>query len=276
MVAASRPVRRALSGQRVVASRRVFFGISAIVFVASAAMTIASCASMSAMGAMDMPGGWAMSTMWMRMPGQSWLGGAAAFAGMWVVMMVAMMLPSLTPVLSCYRDALGDAGAARRGWLTAIVGVGYFAVWAVVGVIVFALGSVLAATAMEEPVVARAVPMVVGAAVLVAGVVQHTEWKARQLAFCREATAGRLTPNADAGAAWRRGLRLGFHCSQSCAGLTAVAVVLGVMDLRVMGVVAAAITVERLAPNGVRVARAIGIVVVALGAVVIARAAGLG
>jgi hypothetical protein len=48
------------------------------------------------------------------------------------------------------------------------------------------------------------------------------------------------------------------------------------MDLRAMAVVAAAITVGRLAPAGERVARATGVVGVAAGLVLIARAAGLG
>jgi predicted metal-binding membrane protein len=71
-------------------------------------------------------------------------------------------------------------------------------------------------------------------------------------------------------------LRLGLHCSQACASLTVVVLALGLMDLRVMAVVATAITVERLAPNGVRAARAIGGGVVAVGLLVIARAAGFG
>jgi len=48
------------------------------------------------------------------------------------------------------------------------------------------------------------------------------------------------------------------------------------MDLRAMAVVTAAITVERLAPAGVRVERAIGAVAVAAGLLLLARAAGLG
>jgi hypothetical protein len=48
------------------------------------------------------------------------------------------------------------------------------------------------------------------------------------------------------------------------------------MDLRAMAVVTTAITVERLVPEGERIARAIGVVVVAAGCVLIARAAGLG
>jgi predicted metal-binding membrane protein len=59
-------------------------------------------------------------------------------------------------------------------------------------------------------------------------------------------------------------------------GLTAIFLVIGVMDRCAMAVVAAAITVERLAPDGERVARAIGAVVVGAALYLIARAAGLG
>ena len=111
---------------------------------------------------------------------------------------------------------------------------------------------------------------------MIAGAIQFTAWKARHLACCREAGAcGRKLP-ADAGTAWRHGLRLGLHCSYCCAGLTAILLVIGVMDLRAMAVVTAAITVERLAPAGERVARAIGTVVVGAGLFIIGRAAGLG
>jgi predicted metal-binding membrane protein len=81
---------------------------------------------------------------------------------------------------------------------------------------------------------------------------------------------------AEAGTAWRHGLRLGLHCSICCAGPMAVLLVIGVMDLRAMAVVAAAITAERLAPAGERVARAVGIAGVAAGLLLIARAAALG
>jgi predicted metal-binding membrane protein len=257
-------------------SRRVFFGITTIVFAASAAMTIAWCTSMSAMGEMPMPGGWMMSHMWMLMPGQTWLGATTSFVGMWVVMMVVMMLPSFTPALWRYRQGIGASTGARRGWLTAVVGLGYFLVWAVLAVMIFPLGVALAGTAMREPSLARAVPIAASATVLIAGLLQYTKWKTRQLALCREEAGHGRTRSADAGAAWRHGLCLGIHCVQSCAGLTTVMVALGVMDLRVMAVVGAAITVERLAPNGVRAARVIGVVLAAAGLSLIALAVGLG
>src|SRR5881628_743157 len=75
----------------------------------------------------------------MRIPGQTW-SGAASFLGMWVVMMVAMMLPSLVPMLWRYRQAVGRTGETRLGRLTALVGVGYFFVWTVFGIAAFPLG----------------------------------------------------------------------------------------------------------------------------------------
>jgi predicted metal-binding membrane protein len=56
----------------------------------------------------------------------------------------------------------------------------------------------------------------------------------------------------------------------------AILLVIGVMDLGAMSIVAAAITVERLLPSGSRVARASGVVIIASGLFLIARAAGFG
>src|SRR5712691_748275 len=192
----------------------------------------------------------AMSAM--SMPGQTWLGAAASFLVMWIVMMVAMMLPSLVPTLRRYHKA-------GLGRLTALVGVGYFAVWTVFGMVAYLLGVALP----------RATPIAIGVVVLMAGFLQFTAWKARHLACCREARArGR--------SAWQHGLSLGLHCSQCNVGLMAILLVIGVMDLRAMAAVAVAITVERLAPAGERIARATGAIALGAGSVLIARAAGLG
>ena len=257
-------------------SERIFFGVSALLFVASTALTIVGCTSMSAMGGMSMPGGWTMSMAWMRMPGQTWPGAAASFLGMWIAMMVAMMLPSLVPMLWRYRHAVGRTGDTRLGRLSVLVGAGYFFVWAAFGMIAFLLGVSLAAIEMRLPMLARAVPVAAAVVVLIAGALQFTARKARHLACCRVAPGHGRTLPADAGKAWRHGLRLGVHCSTCCAGLTAILVVVGVMDLGAMAAVMAAITVERLAPAGERVARAIGAVVVGAGLFLIVRAAGPG
>ena len=61
-----------------------------------------------------MPGGWSMSMAWMRMPGQTWPGAAASFLAMWAVMMVAMMLPSLVPMLCALPGEAVVSGSGER------------------------------------------------------------------------------------------------------------------------------------------------------------------
>ena len=257
------------------ASERAFFGVSALLFAASTAVTIAWCTTMSAMGEMRMPGGWTMSMAWMRMPGQSWIAAAASFLGMWVVMMVAMMLPSLVPILGRYREAVCDRGKPRLGLLTALVGAGYFFVWTVFGMVAFALGVALARTEMQQPALARMIPIASGAVVLIAGAFQFTKCKVRNLACCLDMPGPDHALPANAATAWRHGLRIGLHCSMCCAGLMAILLVTGVMNLWAMAIVAGVITVERFAPASAGVSRAVGVIFVGAGLFLIAQAAGL-
>jgi len=245
-----------------------FVSVLTLVFAASAAITVVWSASMSSMGGMPMPGGWTMSMAWMRMPGQTWPDAAATFAGMWAAMMIAMMLPSLVPTLWQYREAAVDTGEACIGRLLALVAAGYFLVWTAVGMAAFPFGVMLTRVEMQQPALSRAVPIAIGVVIAFAGALQLSPWKARQLAHCRE------VPSEPAGArkAWRFGQCLGVHCSLACAGPTAILMAIGVMDLRAMAVVGAAITAERLAPSGDRVARATGAVAAAAGVLLIARA----
>ena len=256
------------------ASQRAFLSVAALLFVASVAATIAWNASMPGMSGVPMPGGWMLSMPWAPSCGRSWLRTAASFLGMWVVMSAAMMLPSLVPMLQRYRRAVGQAGAARLGRLTALVGAGYFVVWTLTGLAAFALGAVLTVAELHLPSLARAVPVAIGVIVLGAGATQFGAWKAHHLACCGSMPS-RVIP-ADAMAAWRHGLRLGLHCLCSSAGLTAILLVMGVMDLRVMAVVTAATTLERFAPFGDRAAQAVGVAALATGLFLVAQAIGIG
>ncbi|EEA00127.1 conserved hypothetical protein [Burkholderia sp. H160] len=250
-------------------SEHVFVGICALLFVASVAATLAHNASMSAMGALPMPGRWSMSTLWMPTCGRSWARAAASFIGMWIVMMTAMMLPSLVSMLLRYRDAVGSrVTAGRRSLLTMLVSGGYAVVWTALGAAVFALGASLTALELRWPALARSVPLAASGVVLLAGALQFSTWKARRLACCR------ATPSlaADAASAWRYGLRIGIDCAGCCAGLTAILLVVGMMDWRLMAAVTAAITAERLAPDGARVARVIGAVAVGGGGLLLLKA----
>ena len=136
----------------------------------------------------------------------------------------------------------------------------------------FSLGAALATVAMAHPARSGAVPVGTGLVVLIAAVLQRTIWKTRQLARCRQAPALAASLSADTGTAWRLGMRLGLDCVRSCANWTVVLLVLGVMDLRAMAAVAAAIAGERPVPGGERVAHVTGAAAVGAGLLPIVRA----
>ncbi len=257
-------------GRMGLARHRVFLGTSALLFITSVATTIYLCRSMS--GGMAMPGGWTMSMAWMRMQGQSWLGSAASFMGMWIVMMAAMMLPSLVPTLLRYRASLRGPGTIYLSALTVIAGAGYFLVWALLGAVVYPLGVFVAKAGMSSAELSRSIPIATGMVLLLVGAVQLTAWKARQLCRCRAVPVFRQGLNHGARSAWAHGIRLGTDCALCCSGLMAILLVTGVMNLGVMALVAVAITAERLFTKPERAARGAGLVIIATGVFMIVRA----
>jgi predicted metal-binding membrane protein len=253
------------------ASDQIFLRTAGLLFIASSALAVVWCRSMAAMGSMPMPGGWNMSMTWMRMLGQTWFEAATSFFGMWVAMMTAMMLPSATSMLIQYRRSLEQSAHRNLNTLTSVIAAAYFAVWILSGAPIYGLGTVLAAVEMQHPMLSRSVPSLAALCVLIAGALQFTRWKAHHLACCRLAPSPQ-TIATDLPTAWRQGLSLGFHCILCCLNLTAILLVLGIMDIRAMVIVTAAITVERLAPAGAMVTRIIGASAVCFGTTLLLRA----
>lgn len=204
------------------------------------------------------------STMWAPMQGQTWLEAAASFLAMWTPMMAVMMAPVLASMLWRYSSALSATGEARLAAPIGVAGAAYLFVWTVLGLLVFPLGAAFAAIELRLAPASQLTSIATGAVVMFAGALQFTPWKARLLACCRD-TPVSCVMRATTGSAWRHGLRLGLHCTSCCAGFTVMLLVFGIMDMGAMAVVTAAITAERLAPNGERVAQAIGVVSVLAG-----------
>jgi predicted metal-binding membrane protein len=207
----------------------------------------------------------------MTMHPQTWYGAAAGYLGMWMAMMVPMMLPSLVPMLSRYRRSVRGVDGVRAHGLTALVGAGYFVVWAVLGTAAHAAAAGVMAVEMRWGETAEWLPAASGVVLLLTGAVQFTPWKARQLALCRREW-GDDCPSATAAAgAWRHGLELGVRCSRNCGSLMLALLAIGMMDLLAMAAVTLAITLERLAPAPLRVARMAGAAIVVVGVLTIAR-----
>ena len=222
---------------------------------------------------MNIFNGGSMPAMWTPMCGQTWASAAASFVGTWTVMMIAMMLPSFAPTLWRYRHTLVTKARGRAALLTMLVFVGYCAVWAALGFGVFVSAAAWAALALRMPLSMRAGPMAVSVAVLLAGALQCTSWKLRYLTCCRVALKADDASNVCASGAVRHGLRLGLHCNCCCAAFTAALIATGTMNILAMTLLTAAITLERFAPHGDRVARAIGGVMGATGLWMMLRAA---
>jgi predicted metal-binding membrane protein len=134
---------------------------------------------------------------------------------MWMAMMVPMMLPSLVPVLSRYRRSVRGAEGIQLHGLTALVGVGYFVIWAVLGAPAYAAGAGVMAVEMRWGTVAQWLPVAAGVVLLVAGGVQFTSWKARQLSSAAKGQGAAARPHPTPGA--RAGMASGWACGAASA-----------------------------------------------------------
>jgi len=208
----------------------------------------------------------------MSMPPQDWYGATLGYLGMWMAMMVPMMLPALVLMLSRYRQSVHGVDGIYRHGLTALAGVGYFTVWAALGAATCAAQAGLLAVEVRWGSVTRWLPLATGLMLLVAGGVQLTAWKARQLALCREGSGCGRLPASDALGAWWHGLTLGVRCSLCCGGLMLALLATGMMDLTAVAAGMLAISAERLASRPLLVARVAGTAIVAGGLLTIARA----
>ena len=202
----------------------------------------------------------------------TWYTAAGGYLVMWMAMMVPMMAPSLVPMLSRYRRSVRGADGIHLHALTALVGVGYFVVWAVLGAAAWAAGAGVMAVEMRWRSLAQWLPVAAGAVLLSAGGLQLTSWKARQLALWREGSRCGCPPVPGPLGAWRHGLRLGVRCSLCCASLMVALLAVGMTDLVAMAAVALAISAERLTPVPLRIARVAGVAIVVAGVLTIARA----
>jgi predicted metal-binding membrane protein len=224
-----------------------FIAACALAFAASVYATIYFCRSMCC--EMEMPGGWTMSMMWMRMPGQTWAASAASFQLMWLAMMVAMMLPSALPMF--LNTKRGPASLA-------VMASGYFTAWLAAGAGIYALGVAFAAAMMRWDVFSRAVPVLSSAALIAAGAFQFTRWKMTGLRTCRS-PFGCASVCAECETNFRLGCKQGAACCVCCAGPTLILVVLGMMNPIVIVGVAVVIAAEKVLPRPELTTRLVGI-----------------
>ena len=191
---------------------------------------------------------------------------------MWFGMMAAMMLPVSVPwvrVLISLGAGRPDASRpAPRPWDRVRSGApflaGYLSVWLLFSLV--AAGVQLWAAGVVP--LGRHTP-VAGFFLVGAGLYQLSPVKAACLRHCRNPLTWFLTRWRDgARGALGMGWGHGLYCLGCCWALMALALVLGVMDLLWMGVLAAVVCIENLAPGGAVAGRVAGVGLVVWGVLV--------
>jgi predicted metal-binding membrane protein len=192
--------------------------------------------------------GWWWTAIQMRgMDNGPWssLGTVGWFLAVWVVMMAAMMFPSVAPTVALYSRMAG--GRSPLSPLAFVAG--YLVTWAGVGVLAFALAAAGGAVAGNVLAWDRAGRWVAGATLVLAAVYELTPLKDVCLGKCRSPLGFLL-------GAWREGPRgalqmgakHGAWCVGCCWALMASLFALGVMSVFWMVVVAVLIAVEKTLP----------------------------
>lgn len=187
---------------------------------------------------------------------------------MWSIMMVAMMVPSVTPMVMMFSTVNRKRlESDRRDLLPiGIFVLGYLIAWAV-----FSVGAGLAqwslhAATLLSPMMTSTTPILGGLLLIAGGVYQWTPLKYACLVHCRTPMSFLLT-------SWRpgrrgaliMGLQHGLFCVGCCWVLMALLFVAGVMNVLWVGAIAAFVFLEKVAPRGELIGRAAGVLLVLAG-----------
>ena len=269
------PLERALHHERVL----VALALAAVCLIA-AAWTVAGVGmEMSAIGMTRMTGMADMPGSPGARPPGAWTPAYAALVfAMWWIMMIAMMLPGAAPTILLHAALLHaaplHAAKARNGGRadsvaapTATFAIGYLAIWAA-----FSLVAVTLQWALEAAGLVSATMMTLtgrglaGALLIAAGLYQFSPLKNACLDHCRSPAqflVERRRPGT--AGAFAMGLEHGAYCAGCCAFLMALLFAGGIMNLWWIVGLALLVAIEKLAPSGPRIGRALGVVLIGAG-----------
>lgn len=211
-----------------------------------------------------------MGPMPTEMPGmEKWTAGdIASLWMMWSAMMVAMMLPSVSPTVLTFaamEEKKGDH--ARVTARTFLFLVGYFASWIAFCVLATAAQWRLHSATLLSPMMVSTSAQFSGVILILAGIFQWSPIKHKCLSHCRSPIGFLLTE-------WREGLKgsaeMGFRHGTYCVGccwlLMVLLFVVGVMNLVWVAFLSAIVLIERVFPRGDQIAKFSGILLIAWGA----------
>lgn len=180
-------------------------------------------------------------------------------AGMWSVMMVAMMLPSISPTLFMFVTILRGRTCSPLV-RTAVLAIGYLLVW-----FAFAVGAAIAQILFNGGVSFPS--MLAGIVLVAAGIFQFTSLKQACLRRCRSPQGFFMTEWCEGiRGAMLMGLKNGLYCLGCCWLLMLLLFIVGAMNLLWMAALAILVLLEKAAPRGEWLSRAAGLCLITAGA----------
>ena len=188
---------------------------------------------------------------------------AAAFTVGWTLMIVAMMLPSSVPLVVTFGALVGRR--RQPAVLVALLLLGYLLVWAGFGFVAWAADRLVHAVVESAPWLAERPQLIIGATLLAAGLWQFSPLRDRCLDECRSPLG--FVMNRWRGTSERReallmGIAHGAFCVGCCWSLMLVMFGVGVSSLSAMLVLGGLTAVEKNLPQGRRLTRPLGVILV--------------
>jgi predicted metal-binding membrane protein len=200
--------------------------------------------------------GYQAASMGMGGQGALQMMSGALFLLIWLVMMVAMMFPSVAPMVLAHAAVVRNRGGGSVPTVGFVAG--YLVVWTAAGLIPLAF-----LQAVGQMLISLSTTTLVrlgGAVILLAGIYQFTPLKHACLKACRSPMGFIMTHDFGGGipAAARAGLSHGLYCLGCCWALMAVLAVVGLMNLAWMAVIAVVFFLEKNWRHGVMLTRIVG------------------
>jgi predicted metal-binding membrane protein len=195
------------------------------------------------------------------------LGTIGWFLGVWVVMMAAMMFPSVAPTVALYSRMT----RRRSPQLPIVFTSGYLVTWALAGALAFAVITGIGHVSDNALAWDRAGQPVAGSILIIAGIYQLTPLKDVCLSKCRSPLGFLLGTWRDGrSGAFHMGAKHGLWCVGCCWALMAALFALGVMSIGWMIVVAGLITLEKTIPWQRMASFGTAVLLIALGILLLA------
>ncbi|ABM40128.1 DUF2182 domain-containing protein [Polaromonas naphthalenivorans] len=182
---------------------------------------------------------------------------------MWSLMMAAMMLPSALPMVLTFVNLSGRSRQRARGCSFVAA---YVLIW-----LTFSAGAAAAQWALQamgwvNPMIVSTSAWLTGLLLVAAGLYQFSRLKHLCLSRCRTPVVFLLGQwRAGVSGAFVMGVQHGLLCLGCCWALMALLFVGGVMNLAWIAALSMAVAIEKLAPGGERMAKALGLVLMAAG-----------